>query len=55
MAVFSYKARSSEGKLVTGRLHGESVDQVVQRRVSTGNTPLDVQALASRAASISRS
>ena|SRR5688572_263074 len=45
MAVFSYKARSSEGKLVTGRLQGESVDQVVQRLVSMGNTPLDVHAL----------
>src|SRR6187402_1540160 len=45
MAVFSYKARSSEGKLVTGRLQGESVEQVVQRLMSTGNTPLDIQAL----------
>jgi MSHA biogenesis protein MshG len=45
MAVFSYKARSSDGKLVTGRVQGESVEQVVQRLISTGNTPLDIQAL----------
>jgi MSHA biogenesis protein MshG len=45
MAVYSYKARSSEGKLVTGRVQGESVEQVVQRLISTGNTPLDIQAL----------
>jgi MSHA biogenesis protein MshG len=45
MAMFSYKARSSEGKLVTGRVQCESVDQVVQRLVSTGNTPLDIQTL----------
>src|SRR5687768_6660001 len=45
MAVFSYKARSSEGKLVTGRVQGESVEQVVQRLIATGNTPLDIQAL----------
>jgi MSHA biogenesis protein MshG len=45
MAMFSYKARSAEGKLVTGRVQCESVDQVVQRLVSTGNTPLDIQTL----------
>ncbi len=45
MAVFSYKARSAEGKLVNGRVQGETIEQVAQRLISTGNTPLDIQAL----------
>src|SRR5689334_11639544 len=45
MAVFSYKARSADGKLVNGRAQGETVDQVAQRLISTGVTPLDIQAL----------
>ena len=45
MAVYSYKARSAEGKLVNGRTQGESVEQVAQRLISTGITPLDIQAL----------
>ena len=45
MAFFSYKARSSEGKLVSGRVQGETIEQVAQRLISTGNTPLDIQAL----------
>jgi len=45
MAVFSYKARSSDGKLINGRAQGETVEQVAQRLISTGVTPLDIQAL----------
>jgi MSHA biogenesis protein MshG len=45
MAVFSYKGRSSDGKLINGRAQGETVEQVAQRLISTGVTPLDIQAL----------
>jgi MSHA biogenesis protein MshG len=45
MAVFSYKARSSEGKLVSGRAQGETVEQVAQRLIASGTTPLDIQSL----------
>ena len=44
MAVFSYKGRSSDGKLINGRAQGETVEQVAQRLISTGVTPLDIQA-----------
>lgn len=45
MAVYSYKARSQEGKLVTGRAQGDTVEQVAQRLIAGGNVPLDIQAL----------
>jgi MSHA biogenesis protein MshG len=45
VAVYSYKARSTEGKLVSGRAQGDTVDQVAQRLISSGVTPLDIQAL----------
>jgi len=45
MAVFSYKARSQDGKLVSGRAQGDTVDQVAQRLIAGGNVPLDIQAL----------
>jgi MSHA biogenesis protein MshG len=51
MAEFSYKGRSSEGKLVSGRTQGENVEQVAQRLLSTGVTPLDIQALGAVASS----
>jgi MSHA biogenesis protein MshG len=52
MAEFSYKGRSAEGKLVNGRAQGESVEQVAQRLISTGVTPLDIQALGAVASSL---
>jgi MSHA biogenesis protein MshG len=51
MPVFSYKGRSAEGKLVNGRTQGESVEQVAQRLVSTGVTPLDIAPLGAVAGS----
>jgi len=45
VAVYSYKARSQEGKLVTGRAQGDTVEQVAQRLMAAGNVPLDIQAL----------
>jgi MSHA biogenesis protein MshG len=45
MAVWSYKARSSDGKLVSGRAQGDTVEQVAQRLISSGVTPLDIQTL----------
>jgi MSHA biogenesis protein MshG len=45
VAVFSYKARANDGKLVTGRAQGDTVEQVAQRLIAGGNVPLDIQAL----------
>ena len=45
MAVYSYKARSSDGKLVSGRAQGDTVEQVAQRLLAGGNVPVDIQAL----------
>lgn len=45
MAYFSYKARSNDGKLVHGRVQGDTVEQAAQRLVSSGVIPLDIQAL----------
>ncbi len=42
MASFSYKGRASDGKLVTGTAPGESIDQVAQRLLGTGVTPLEI-------------
>lgn len=42
MASFSYKGRSADGKLVTGTAPGDSIDQVAQRLLGTGVTPLDI-------------
>jgi MSHA biogenesis protein MshG len=42
MASFSYKGRSAEGKLVHGTAPGESIDQVAQRLLGTGVTPLEI-------------
>jgi MSHA biogenesis protein MshG len=45
MADFTYKARSAEGKLVTGRTTGDSIDQVAQRLIASGVSPLAIEAL----------
>jgi MSHA biogenesis protein MshG len=39
---FSYKGRSADGKLVHGTAPGESVQQVAQRLLGTGVTPLEI-------------
>jgi MSHA biogenesis protein MshG len=49
---FSYKARSKEGKLVHGRADGEHVQQVAERLIANGVTPLDIQQLGAVAAGI---
>src|SRR2546423_1805435 len=45
MAVFSYKGRGADGKMVNGRAQGDTIDQVAQRLISTGVTPLGIEAL----------
>jgi MSHA biogenesis protein MshG len=42
VASFSYKGRSTEGKLVSGTAPGESIEQVAQRLLGTGVTPLEI-------------
>ncbi|HEX6639318.1 MAG TPA: type II secretion system F family protein [Steroidobacteraceae bacterium] len=42
MPSFSYKGRSADGKLVHGTAPGESVQQVAQRLLGTGVTPLEI-------------
>ena len=42
MASFSYKGRSSDGKLVQGTAPGDSIEQVAQRLLGTGVTPLEI-------------
>ena len=42
MASFSYKGRSADGKLVHGTAPGESIEQVAQRLLGTGITPLEI-------------
>ena len=45
MAEFSYKGRSSDGKFVHGRAAGETVDNVAQRLLASGVTPLEITSL----------
>ncbi len=52
MAEFSYKGRSGDGKLVSGRAAGETVDQVAQRLIATGIIPLQIDALGAVAGSL---
>jgi MSHA biogenesis protein MshG len=42
VASFSYKGRSADGKLVHGTAPGESIQQVAQRLIGTGVTPLEI-------------
>ncbi len=49
MAFYTYKARSAEGKLVSGRLTAESIDQAAQRLLSSGTTPLEIVATSAAA------
>src|SRR4051812_20263795 len=45
MGDYSYKGRSNEGKLVSGRASGESIDQVAQRLLATGVIPLQIESI----------
>ena len=45
MAEFSYKGRSGDGKFVSGRVAGETIDQVAQRLIATGVVPLEISAM----------
>jgi MSHA biogenesis protein MshG len=45
VAEFSYKGRSSDGKLVNGRAAGDSIDHVAQRLIATGVIPLSIEAI----------
>jgi MSHA biogenesis protein MshG len=42
VASFAYKGRSADGKLVQGTAPGESIDQVAQRLLGNGVTPLEI-------------
>lgn len=42
MASFSYKGRSADGKLVSGTAPGDSIQQVAQRLLGTGVTPIEI-------------
>jgi MSHA biogenesis protein MshG len=42
VANFSYKGRSADGKLVSGTAPGETIDQVAQRLIGTGVTPIEI-------------
>jgi MSHA biogenesis protein MshG len=53
VAEFSYKGRSSDGRLVNGRAAGESVDQVAQRLMSTGVIPIEIASIGVVAGSLS--
>lgn len=44
MPIFAYKGRSAGGELVTGRLEGETPDNVASRLSSSGITPLEINA-----------
>lgn len=52
MANFSYKGRSSDGKLVNGTAPGESIDQVAQRLLGTGVTPIEINELGAVASNL---
>ena len=45
MAEFSYKGRSSDGRLVNGRTAGESVNHVAQRLIATGVIPIEIASI----------
>jgi MSHA biogenesis protein MshG len=42
VATFSYKGRAADGKMVHGTAPGESIEQVAQRLLGTGVTPLEI-------------
>jgi MSHA biogenesis protein MshG len=52
MASFSYRGRAADGKLVHGTAPGESVEQVAQRLLGTGVTPLEITAQGAVASSL---
>ena len=46
MPMYSYKGRSARGELVTGRLDGDTADNVASRLLNGGITPVEITALA---------
>ena len=50
MPLFTYKARTSRGDLVTGRIDGETPDTVAARLFSTGVTPVEINAASEESA-----
>jgi MSHA biogenesis protein MshG len=52
VANFSYKGRSADGKLVAGTAPGDSIDQVAQRLLGTGVTPIEISAQGAVASSL---
>src|SRR4051812_32519578 len=44
MPLFTYKARTSRGDLVTGRIDGDTPESVASRLFATGVTPVDISA-----------
>jgi MSHA biogenesis protein MshG len=42
VASFSYKGRSADGRLVSGTAPGDNVEQVAQRLLGTGVTPIEI-------------
>lgn len=50
MGEFAYKGRSTEGELVTGKLHGGSADAVALRLTRIGITPVEIRDLATTSA-----
>ena len=45
MPLFTYKGRTARGELVTGRIDGESPENVAARLFSTGVTPVEINAV----------
>ena len=52
MGSYSYKGRGADGKLVNGRAQGDTVDQVAQRLIGSGVTPLSIEELGAVAGSV---
>ncbi|MES1189707.1 MAG: type II secretion system F family protein [Steroidobacter sp.] len=46
MPMYSYKGRSARGELITGRLDGDTADNVAARLLNGGITPVEITALA---------
>src|SRR5690348_16256762 len=49
MPLFAYKGRNSRGDLVTGRLDGETPENVASRLLATGVTPVDISTVGEQA------
>jgi MSHA biogenesis protein MshG len=54
MAIFSYKGRSLRGEVVEGRLDADTVDQIAQRLLGAGITPIDIGLASERDSSLNK-